>query len=52
MMVEQMGFDTGVELGRLMQAAELAQKLTGTAPGGRARAWLRRNLEGKADAQL
>lgn len=42
MMVEQMGFDTGVDLERLMVAARLAQVLTGTAPGGRASAWLNR----------
>lgn len=43
MMVEQMGYLTGIDLDRLMVAAELAQKLTGTAPGGRASAWLRYN---------
>lgn len=45
MLLEQMGFDTGIDLARLMQAAELAQELTGTAPGGRASAWLKRHLE-------
>jgi hydroxymethylglutaryl-CoA lyase len=50
MLLEQMGFDTGIDLGRLMQAAELAKELTGTAPGGRASAWLRRHLEGAAGA--
>lgn len=45
MMLEQMGFTTGVDLGALMRAAELAQNLTGTAPGGRASAWLRRHME-------
>lgn len=44
MMLEQMGFDTGIDLDGLMQAAEMAQDLTGTAPGGRASAWLRRHL--------
>ena len=44
MMLEQMGFDTGIDLDRLMQASELAQDLTGTAPGGRASAWLKRHL--------
>jgi hypothetical protein len=28
-----------------MQASELAQELTGTAPGGRSSAWLKRYLE-------
>lgn len=48
MMVEQMGFDTGIELDLLVRAGELAQKLTGTAPGGRASAWLRRYLESQS----
>jgi hydroxymethylglutaryl-CoA lyase len=42
MMLEQMGFDTGIDLDRLMQASELSKTLTGTAPGGRASAWLNR----------
>jgi len=45
MMLEQMGFATGIDLHRLMDAAALAQRLTGTAPGGRASAWLKRRLE-------
>lgn len=45
MMLQQMGFATGIDLGRLLQAAELAKELTGTAPGGRASAWLNRYLE-------
>jgi hydroxymethylglutaryl-CoA lyase len=45
MMVQQMGFETGIDLGRLMQAADLAGELTGTAPGGRASPWLRRQLQ-------
>jgi len=44
MMLEQMGYDTGIDLDGLMGASELAQKLTGTAPGGRARAWLKRQV--------
>lgn len=40
MMLEQMGYDTGIDLDGLLRAAELARKLTGTAPGGRASAWL------------
>lgn len=42
MMLEQMGFVTGIDMGRLLQAAELAGDLTGTAPGGRAASWLNR----------
>ena len=44
MMLEQMGLDTGIDLGRLMKAAELAYDLTGTAPGGRASTWIRKSL--------
>ncbi len=42
MMLEQMGMNTGISLKRLMEAALLARQLTGTAPGGRSRAWLER----------
>ena len=44
MMLHQMGFDTGIDLAALMRASALARELTGTAPGGRARAWLERQL--------
>ena len=44
MMLEQMGFDTGIDLAALMRASDLARELTGTAPGGRARPWLERHL--------
>lgn len=40
MMLEQAGFVTGIDLDLLLRASELAQNLTGTAPGGRASAWL------------
>jgi len=45
MMLEQMGYDTGIDLAGLMRASELARELTGTAPGGRSSAWLKRYLE-------
>ncbi len=45
MMLEQMGYDTGVDLAGLLRAADLARELTGTAPGGRASAWLKRQLQ-------
>jgi len=45
MMLEQMGLDTGIDLERLMQASMLAQELTGTAPGGRSKAWLEQHLD-------
>lgn len=44
MMLEQMGFATGIDLDALMEAADLARQLTGTAPGGRASAWIRQDL--------
>ena len=47
MMAEQMGLDTGVDMEALMRASELALSLTGTAPGGRARAWLERRYPSK-----
>ncbi len=47
MMLEQMGFDTGISLADLMQASALAQELTGTAPGGRAAAWLEKTQSSK-----
>lgn len=48
MMLEQMGFDTGINLDKLMQASDLAQTLTGTAPGGRSKAWLQGYLAKQA----
>jgi hydroxymethylglutaryl-CoA lyase len=44
MMMEQMGYDTGVDLAGLLRAADLARQLTGTAPGGRAGTWLKRQF--------
>ena len=44
MMLQQMGFETGIDLPKLLQASDLAQRLTGTAPGGRAKAWLQGHL--------
>lgn len=41
MMLQQMGFDTGIDLDTLMEASDLAEILTGTAPGGRSKAWLK-----------
>ncbi len=48
MMLQQMGFDTGIDLAALMSASALAEQLTGTAPGGRARAWLEKNYRESA----
>ncbi len=47
MMLEQMGYDTGIDLQELMNASQLAATLTTNAPGGRAKAWLDRHLSGK-----
>ena len=44
MMLEQMGYDTGIDLQELMNASQLAVSLTNNAPGGRAKAWLDRNF--------
>ncbi|MBU24511.1 MAG: hydroxymethylglutaryl-CoA lyase [Gammaproteobacteria bacterium] len=41
MMLQQMGFDTGIDLKKLMQASDFVQTLLSSAPGGRAKAWLR-----------
>lgn len=48
MMVQQMGFETGIDLAALLQASALAKELTGTAPGGRALPWLQRYLQKQA----
>jgi len=45
MMVQQMGFETGIDLAALLQTSALAKELTGTAPGGRALPWLQRYLQ-------
>lgn len=44
MMLEQMGYDTGIDLRELMRASQLAASLTDNLPGGRARVWLERHL--------
>jgi hydroxymethylglutaryl-CoA lyase len=45
MLLQQMGFATGIDLPALLQASALARELTGTAPGGRALPWLQRYLQ-------
>ena len=44
MMLEQMGFDTGIDQVLLLQASDMAQDLTGAISGGRAKTWLRGQL--------
>ncbi len=43
MMLEMMGFATGIDLDKLIEAANLAGRLTETTTGGRSQAWLSRN---------
>jgi hydroxymethylglutaryl-CoA lyase len=43
MMCEQMGFATGVDMPRLLEAVTLISNLTGTPQGGRAHYWLSNN---------
>tara|TARA_R110001583_G_scaffold109572_6_gene258359 strand:- start:355 stop:1257 length:903 start_codon:yes stop_codon:yes gene_type:complete len=40
MMVEQMGYSTGINMPLLIKAADLAIELTGTATGGKAKSWI------------
>lgn len=47
MMLDQMGYDTGIDLQELMNASRLAGALTKNAPGGRAKAWLTRFYAGQ-----
>ena len=48
MMLQQMGFETGIDLSKLMEASNLAETLTGTAPGGRSKVWLQGHLAKQA----
>lgn len=41
MMLEQMGFDTGIDINQLLAASDLAEEVTGSAPGGRSKPWLK-----------
>jgi hydroxymethylglutaryl-CoA lyase len=40
MMVQQMGFSTGIDMALLVKAADLAIELTGSASGGNAKPWI------------
>jgi hydroxymethylglutaryl-CoA lyase len=44
MMAEQMGFETGIDMKKLLQASDLAIQLTGTAKGGKAKLWIEKYL--------
>jgi len=41
MLLHSMGYETGIDLDKLMIASDLAEQLTGTAPGGRSKPWLK-----------
>ena len=45
MMLHSMGYDTGIDLLKLLLASDLAEQLTGTAPGGRSKKWLKPYLQ-------
>ncbi len=51
MMLHQMGFETGIDLDKLIRASDLAEQLTGTAPGGRSKPWLKPFLERQNEKQ-
>ena len=44
MMLHQMGYEKDIDLKALMAASKLAQELTGSAPGGRAKKWLEKKV--------
>jgi hydroxymethylglutaryl-CoA lyase len=43
MMCNQMGYNTGIDMFKLLDASDLAVQLTQTARGGNAKAWLRKH---------
>lgn len=45
MMLHNMGFETGIDLDKLIEASDLAEQITGSAPGGRSKAWLKPYLQ-------
>jgi hydroxymethylglutaryl-CoA lyase len=46
MMCEQMGFSTGIDMPKLLDAVALVAELTGNCKGGRAHYWLTNNATG------
>ncbi len=44
-MLNQMGYDTGIDLAKLVAAADLAAELTGNCDGGHSTRWIRRQIE-------
>ena len=45
LMTQQMGFETGIDLRKLVDAVDLAIELTGNCEGGKSIRWLRRQIE-------
>ena len=45
LMAQQMGFETGIDLRKLVDAVDLATELTGNCEGGKSMRWLRRQVE-------
>jgi hydroxymethylglutaryl-CoA lyase len=45
LMLNQMGFETGINLGKLVAAVDLTAELTGNCDGGHSIKWLRRQIE-------
>ena len=45
LMLHQMGFETGIDLAKLVEAVDLAIELTGNCDGGNSINWLRRQVE-------
>jgi hydroxymethylglutaryl-CoA lyase len=45
LMTQQMGFSTGIDLRKLVEAVDLAIELTGNCDGGNSLRWLRRQVE-------
>lgn len=45
LLFESMGFATGVDMPKLIEASDLAEQLTGSAPGGRSKKWLKPNAQ-------
>ena len=45
LLLEREGFDTGIDLEKLLRGVDLAQELTGNCQGGHAARWLRQQVE-------
>lgn len=45
MLLHGMGFETNVDLDKLIEASDLAEQITGSAPGGRSKPWLKPYLQ-------